>query len=170
VNPGQLYKIAAIQLAPGMVVTQAEFDKQSLIHPGDAADGVHVRQNWEFIARQYHNHGYLRAKVNPSQTLDRGQSTVRYTVDAEPGPVYTMGILTIENVSDDLKSMMLAAWKMPAGAVFNEGAVRGYFATHDVNPKLERVFAAASIKYVLHPHDDTKTVDVTLRLEKRPGA
>jgi hypothetical protein len=81
-----------------------------------------------------------------------------------------MGTLTIENVSDDLKSMMLAAWKMPAGAVFNEGAVRGYFATHDVNPKLERVFAAVSIKYVLHPHDDTKTVDVTLRLEKRPGA
>jgi hypothetical protein len=46
VSTGLLYKIAAIQLAPGMAVTQAEFDKQSLIHPGDAADGVHVRQNW----------------------------------------------------------------------------------------------------------------------------
>ena len=55
----------------------------------------------------------------------------------------------------------------PRGAPFNEGAVRGYFATHDVNPKLERIFALVNCKYVLHLNDASKTVDVVLRLEKR---
>ncbi len=168
VTAGPIYKVAAIQLAPGMAVSQADFDKQSMTHPGDVADGTHIRQNWEFIARQYHNHGYMKARVIATPTLDRAQSTVRYAVDAEAGPVYNMGNLTIENVSEDLRSAMMAAWKLPAGAVFNEGAIRGFFATHDVNPKLERVFAAVNTKYTLHLNDDNKTVDVSLRLEKRP--
>jgi hypothetical protein len=87
-----------------------------------------------------------------------------------------MGKLTIENVSDDLRALMLKAWKMPEGAVFNEGAVLGFFATHDVNPQLERIFAAVNLKYTLRVNDDTRTVDTTIRLEKRtptavsPGA
>ena len=165
---GPLYKIASIQLAPNMAVSQADFDKLSLTHAGDIADGEHVRQNWEFIARQYHNRGFMKARVTATQTLDHAQAQVHYAVNAEAGPVYTMGNFSVENVSDDLRSVILAAWKMPAGAVFNEGAVRGFFATHDVNPKLERVFAVVNIKYSLRPHDETRTVDVTLRLEKRP--
>jgi outer membrane protein insertion porin family len=165
---GPLYKIASIQLAPTMVVSQADFDKLSMTRPGDVADGEHVRQNWEFIARQYHNRGFMKARVTATPTLDHAQAQVRYAVDAEAGPVYTMGNFAVENVSDDLRSAILAAWKMPAGAVFNEGAVRGFFATHDANPKLERVFAAVNIKYSLRPHDETRTVDVILRLEQRP--
>jgi outer membrane protein assembly factor BamA len=164
---GLLYKVAAIQLAPDMLVTQADFDKQSQVHPGDVADAQHIRENWQFLERQYHNRGYMTARVQPTSTFDRSQGTVSYTVAAQPGPQYTMGALSIENVSDDLRAQMLAVWKLPAGAPFNEGAVRGYFATHDVNPKLERIFALVNCKYVLHLNDASKTVDVVLRLEKR---
>jgi hypothetical protein len=78
-----------------------------------------------------------------------------------------MGALNIENVSDELRTLMLAAWKMPAGAVFNEGSILGFFATTSVNPKLERVFATVDVKYVMRPNDDSRTVDLTLRLEKK---
>ena len=168
VSPGILYKISKIQLAPGLVVTQAEFDRQSQIHPGEIADSVRVRENWQYLARQYHNRGYMMASVHPTPSLDRAQGMASFLVTVEPGPVYSMGKLTIENVSDDLRAAMLAAWKMPAGAVFNEGAIRGFFATYNVHPALERVFAAANCKYVLHLNDDTHNVDVVLRLEKRP--
>jgi len=57
---------------------------------------------------------------------------------------------------------------MPAGAVFNESAVRNYFFLEDANPQLQRIFAAVNCKYSLHLNDDTHTVDVVLRLEKRP--
>lgn len=167
VETGPLYKVKSIQLAPGLLVSQADFDKQANTHPGDPATAPHIRQNWQFIERQYHNRGYMKARVNATATLDRAQDTVSYVVNVEPGPVYTMGTLSIQNVSDDLRAMMLAAWKMQPGTTFNEGAILGFFATYNVNPKLERIFAMVNCKYVLHVNDDKRTVDVTLRLERR---
>jgi outer membrane protein insertion porin family len=168
VSPGSLFKVTSIQLAPGMIVSQADFDKQAHTHPGDIASAEHIAENWRFIERQYHNHGYMKAQVTPAATLDHAAATVSYTVTAVPGAVYSMGKLTIENVSDDLRAGILKAWKMPEGAVFNEGAILSFFATRDVNPQLERIFAVVKIKYTLHLNDDTHTVDTTIRLEKRP--
>jgi outer membrane protein insertion porin family len=167
VTPGIQYRLAGVQLPPDMVVTQADFDKQAYIHPGDIADGQHVIENWEFIARQCHNHGYMKARVHPTPSFDRALGTVKYVVTADPGPVYSMGTLTIENVEDKLRAAMLAAWKMPAGAVFNESAVRNFYAIGDANEALKRVFAAVNCKYVLSLNDASHTVDVVLRLEKK---
>lgn len=167
VETGQMYKVTAIQLAHGLLVTQADFDKQANTHPGDPANAVHIRENWHFIERQYHNHGYMKAAINVTPTLDAAQNTVSYQVNVVPGPIYTMGTLTIQNVSDELRGQILSAWHMQPGTVFNEGAILGFFATHDVNPRLERVFATVNVKYVLNFHDDTHTVDVALRLERK---
>ena len=62
---------------------------------------------------------------------------------------------------------MLVAWKMPRGSVFNEGAIRGFFATYMVNPDLERVFATVNVKYTMHLNDDNHSVDLVLRLERK---
>ena len=169
--PGPVYKVTAIQLAPDMLVSQADFDKQSHVHPGDVADAVHIAENWHFIERQYHNKGYMKARVTPQATLDKAQHAVSYAVSATPGPVYTMGNLSVENVSDEIRSMMLAAWKMPAGAVFNEGTIISYYAIDatdkSADPRLFRLFHSVNCKYTLKLNDDAKTVDVILRLEKR---
>ena len=165
--PGAQYKLAAIDLAPGLLVTQAEFDKQSPLHPGDFAD-ERLKEDWKFIERQYHNRGYVRAKIQPAAAFDHVSKTVRYSVAVDAGPVYTMGSLTLEGVTDELRSAILAAWKMPAGAVFNEGAIAGFFNTHGVNPALESVFSQVNYRYAVHPNDDSHTVDLTLSLEKRP--
>ena len=167
VTPGIRYRVKEIRLDPGLVVTQADFDRQSHIHPGDPADGEHIRANWLYLERQYHNHGFIRAKINATPTLDRDNGTVTYVATVHPGPAYSMGTLNIENVSDELRTMMLTAWKMPPGAVFNEGSILGFFATIGVNPKLERVFATVDIKYVMRPDDATRTIDLTLRLERK---
>jgi outer membrane protein assembly factor BamA len=167
VSTGALYKLAGVQLAPGLLVTQEEFDRQSHIHPGDIATSQYVRENWEFIARQYHNKGYMQARILPTPSYDRTQGTVSFTVTAEPGPVYTMGKLTIENTADDLRAAMWSAWKLPTGAVFNESALSSYFAGQDVHSALGRTFASTNCKYKLTMDDDAHTVDVSLRLERK---
>jgi outer membrane protein insertion porin family len=120
-----------------------------------------------FIAGQYHNHGYMKASVHPVPSFDRAKGTVSYSITVDPGPVYTMGALTVANVSDDLRAMMLAAWKMPAGSVFDESAVRNYYAIGDANPTLKRIFAAVNCSYNLTLNDAPRTVDVILKLEKK---
>jgi hypothetical protein len=56
---------------------------------------------------------------------------------------------------------------MPAGVVFNESAVLNFFAIGDANPQLKRLFASVNCKYVLSLNDDSHTVNVVLRLDKR---
>lgn len=167
VAPGPLYKVASIQLAPDMLVSQADFDKQADTKPGDPATAEHIAWNWHFIERQYHNRGYMRAKVTATPTLDHDHASVRYAVSAIPGEVYTMGKLSIENVSDDVRIAILKAWKMPEGAVFNEGAILSFFVTHGGNPQLGRIFAAVKLKYTLTINDEIRTVDTIIRLEHR---
>lgn len=168
VTPGIQYRLGGVQFAPDIPATQSDFYRQSPIHPGDIADGQHLTEDWQYISRQYHNHGYMMASVHPAPTFDHEKGTVSFMVTADPGPVYTMGALTIENVSDDLRAEILAAWKMPQGSVFNEGAARGFFITHGVNPALERVFAAVNVTYTQQLNDTNHSVDLVLKLEKKP--
>jgi len=167
VAPGPLYKLSSVQLGPGMLVTQAEFDKQSHIHAGDVADGQHVTENWQYLSRQYHNKGYMKARIEPVATFDRAQGTVSFTVNAVPGPQFNMGTLRIDNVSDALRTAMLAAWKMQPGTPFDESAILKFFAIGDVNPALKNVFSQTDLKYTLAANDETHTVDVVLRLDKK---
>jgi len=168
VTPGIQYRLGGVEFAPDIPATQADFFRQSPIHPGDIADGQHLTDDWQYISRQYHNHGYMTASVHPTPTFDREKGSVSFMVTADPGPVYTMGTLTIENVSDDLRASILAAWKMPQGSVFNEGAARGFFITHDVNPALERVFAAVNLTYTQQLIDTNHSVDLDVKLETKP--
>jgi outer membrane protein assembly factor BamA len=169
VTEGVPYKLTAVTLAPELIVSQQTFDKQSGLHTGEVVSLEKLRTNWEFLRRQYHNKGYMRAVVDPQATFDRSAATVSYDVTATPGPVYTMGTFRIDNVTDDLRAAIVKAWPVPAGAPFNEGAILGMAATHDeVNPALGRVFAQVNLRYTLNLHDDAHTVDLTLRLERKP--
>jgi outer membrane protein assembly factor BamA len=166
--PGPQYKLARIQLAPDVIVSQADFDRQFPFRAGDVADGERLRAAWKFIEAKYHDRGYVKAKIQPAVTIDHTNKTASYLVTADPGPVYTMGSLAIDNVTDDLRMSMLSAWKLPAGAVFNESVISGFFNTHGANPALEQVFSSVNYHYTLAPNDATHTVDVKLALEKKP--
>jgi hypothetical protein len=166
--PGVQYKLGSVHLAPDLLVSQADFDRQFHFRTGDVADGVRLRDAWKFIEATYHDRGYVKAKVQPAATIDLANKAVSYYVSVYPGPAYAMGKLTIDNVTDDLRAAMLAAWKMPEGSVFDESLISAFFSAHSVNPALNQVFSGADCHYTLQFHDDAHTVDVKLTLEKKP--
>ncbi len=58
--------------------------------------------------------------------------------------------------------------RMGMGVVdFDESEVISYYTMQDAHSALGRTFASANCKYLLTLNDDTHTVDVTLRVEKR---
>jgi outer membrane protein assembly factor BamA len=168
VAPGVQYRIAAFELAPGLAVSQADFDRQPNLHPGDIADGARIRASLEWLAHQYHDTGHVRAQTSLAPTYDRAHATVRYTVNIDPGPVYTMGRLAIENVSGQLRGEILASWKMAPGSAFNESAIMDYFSDRKLSSDLKRTFAVANVKYILHIDDTAKSVGVELILQPKP--
>jgi outer membrane protein insertion porin family len=171
IEPGQLYKLGAIHLPSGELLTLAEINKaagavSNSIEKQSVKEGVALRTALLYITGQYKAKGYMDCVVKPHPQYDDANSVVNYTLEVQPGPVYKMGKLTIENGAEDLRAAMLAAWKMPAGAVFNASAIQAYFSSQGNTP-LGRTFASANCKYQLAVNDDTRTVDVTLRLEKK---
>ena len=168
VAPGNLYHLGHIALAPGLLLTQQQFDHLADYQPGDLADDKHLRPQLNIIKRAYHDNGYMAAQIKTEPTFDPAQNIVNYKVSVTPGPVYTMGQLTIENASDELRAAMLAAWRMKPGMPFKEIELVRYFAIGDANPTLARVFSAKSYKYNMELHAETRTVDVVLHMEKRP--
>jgi len=165
VTTGKIYMLAGIELAPGLVMTQAEFDKMADLHVGDHADYRHVQSNLDALTFKYHNRGLMAAKIHAEPTLDRAKDQVRYRVTVEPGPVYTMGKVSVENVSDDLRKAMLAEWKLQAGVVFRESAVTDFYGTQ--TPALNRLYSNMNCRYTLTLNSEERTVDVKLRLERR---
>ena len=171
VEEGRLYKLGAIHLPSGDLLNLAEINKaagtvSNAVEKQSVKGGVALRTALLFVTGQYKSKGYMDCVVTPHPQFDEAAGIVNYTLEVQPGPVYTMGKLTIENGADDLRAAMWAAWKMPTGAVFNESALHDYYYTQGNTP-LGRTFASAICKYKLTKDIETHTVDVTLRLEKR---
>jgi outer membrane protein insertion porin family len=171
IEPGQLYKLGAIHLPSGELLTLAEINKaagtvSNSVEKQSVKEGVALRTALLYIAGQYKAKGYMDCAVTPHPQYDNANGVVNYTMEVQPGPVYKMGKLTIENGAEDLRAAMLAAWKMPAGAVFNASAIQTYYSSQGNTP-LGRTFAASNCKYELTTNSDIHTVDVTLRLERK---
>jgi len=167
VEEGPQYKLAGVQLTSDLIVTQANLDKLPGLHLGDIASSTRLRAIWDLIERQYHNKGYMKARVQPTPAFDRSKGTVSYSVAVDAGPQYTMGKLKIINASDDLRETILSLWKLPNGEVFNESELRGFAVSHGANQALERLIATVNLSYSLKFHDDSHTVDVDLTLERK---
>jgi outer membrane protein insertion porin family len=172
VEEGRKYRLGSIHLPTGELLDLADINKAAGIATNkletamSIKEGVTLRTALLVVTGKYTSKGYLDCIVTPHPQLDEATGVVNYTFDAQTGAGYTMGKLTVQNASDELRALMLAAWKMPAGAVFNQGALYDYYYGQGNTP-LGRTFASASCKYELAKNSETRTVDVTLRLERK---
>lgn len=172
VEEGRHYKLGTIRLPSGEALDLARIDQaagltSTTTEKFTVKEGVTLRAALQFVTGQYKQTGHMDCVVTPHAELDEAAGVANYRIEVDPGPVYTMGKLTIENGADDLRAAMLAAWKLPEGAVFNINALSDYFRKQGNTP-LGRTFDSSICRYKLAAHRDTHTVDVTLRLERKP--
>jgi outer membrane protein assembly factor BamA len=171
VAEGRHYKLGSIYLPSGEPLTLADINKtagvvSNTVEKMTVKDGVTLRTALAYVTGQYKSKGYMDCVVTPHPQFDDANSIVNYTLEVQTGPVYKMGKLTILNGADDLRAAMLAAWKLPEGAVFNESAIQTYFYSQGNTP-LGRTFASSTCRFKLTRNIQTHTVDVVLLLEKK---
>jgi outer membrane protein assembly factor BamA len=172
VEEGRHYKLGSIHLPSGDPLIMTEINNtagsgSNSIETQSVTGGVTLRSALFYVTGQYKSKGYMDCVVTPRPQYDDAAGVVNYKLEIDPGPVYTMGKLSILNGADDLRAAMLAAWKLPEGAVFSEKAIRDYYTSQSDKTPLGRTFASAYCKYKLTLNDDTHTVDVALLLEKK---
>jgi outer membrane protein assembly factor BamA len=169
IQEGRIYKLGAIHLPPNSLVSQEEIDKAIRAYGKTTAKGQILRYTWFQIASSYKSKGYLDCAVKTQPEFDESTGTVSYTVDINPGPVYHLAFVKFENVSDDLRRLLMRSWQMLPGDPFDESYVSNFLVkAQKDDPALERTLATVKPTYDVLADPQTHDVNVVIRLEKRP--
>jgi outer membrane protein assembly factor BamA len=164
VEQGRIYSVSSIRLPPDAPVTQTEIDK-TLSFPGPP--GVKVRSVWTLLSGRYRNKGYLDCKIVPHATFNEADATVSYTVEVDPGPVYHLALVKFDNVSDQMRALLLHNWEMMPGDVFDESYVGNFIVkAQQQDPVLRRSLEGVKAKFDVTANPNTREVNVVIHLER----
>jgi outer membrane protein assembly factor BamA len=119
IRPGPVFKWAGATWSGNTAFSAAELDTLVATKPGDSADGMKVELAWQRILDAYGNKGYLDAELDKTPVLDDAAGRVSYRVTIKEGPQYHMGALVLTGLSLEGERRIIAAWKIPDGAVFS---------------------------------------------------
>jgi outer membrane protein insertion porin family len=169
VQEGRLYKLGTIHLPPSSLVSQEEIDKAISGYGNTAAKGQILSYTLFQIVSRYKSKGYLDCAVKTQPEFDEVAGTVSYRVDIDPGPVYHLAFVKFENVSDDLRRLLMRSWQMLPGDPFDESYVSNFLVNAQKDdPALLRTLATVKPIYEVRADPQTHDVNVIIRLEKRP--
>jgi len=167
IQEGRLYRLGAIRLPDNVPVTQAEITKTLAATPNGPVEGVRFRTLLGLIASRYHSKGYLDCKLTPTPQFDESASTVNYSIAVESGPVYHLGFVKFDNVSDELRTFLIRNWQMLPGDPFNESYVANFISTVQQNdPVLRRSLSGVKTTFDAIADPQTHDVNVVIRLAK----
>jgi outer membrane protein assembly factor BamA len=173
IEEGHLYKLGSVHLPADSLVTQAEVDKIATLQTSTTAQmavpskGAAIRGIWATISARYKAKGYLDCTIVPHPELDETASVVNYTVEIKPGAQYHLGLLRFDNVSDDLRKLLMRNWQMMPGDPFDESYVAGFLmAAQKSDPVLTRTLAGVKPTYTVMADPQTHEVNCVIKLER----
>jgi len=88
-------------------------------------------------------------------------------VEINPGPVYHLGLLKFENVSDDMRKLLMRNWQMLPGDPFDEGYVANFLLlAQKADPVLQRSLSGVKSTFDVRADPQTHEVNCVIRLER----
>lgn len=166
---GRVYKLGAVHLSTYSVISQTDFEKAvaTFNQAQTRVKGLTLRAIWEFVATRYKAHGYLDCKVDPRAEFDEGTGTANFSVNIDAGPVYRLGLVKFENVSDDLRKLLMRNWQMLPGDVFDESYVANFIGNaQKADPVLMRSLSGVKAIFDVRSDPNSHEVNVLIRFER----
>ncbi len=120
IEPGPAFTWGGATWTGNSAVGVLDLDTTIPLHAGDPANGMKIEAGWDAVRELYMRHGYLDVDLKPVPKFDATAGKVSYSVAVTEGPQYHMGKLVLSGLSIDGESRARAAWKIPAGAIFDE--------------------------------------------------
>lgn len=159
ITEGAQYRVAALTPPANGLIAPQDFAKMVFLHPGDVANEDLLRDTLAMVSGAYKARGYMDAKIDATPARDASAHTVSYAVSVDPGPVYHMGQLALQNVSDEQRAEILRVWPLHAGDVYNVGEVASFLVMHK---KELHSLDGWSATWKAFAHEDTHIVDVVV--------
>lgn len=162
IDPGPAFTWGGATWQGNTAVGVLDLDTAVPLHAGDPANGMKIEAAWDAARALYMRHGYLDVDLKPVPAFDAAAAKVTYAVTVTEGPQYHMGKLVLSGLSLDGESRARAAWKIPAGAVFDNSMYEDF-----LDNGIKQAFAGLPFHYekigrYLQKDPSTHTVDVLL--------
>lgn len=157
IDAGPQYRVGAIGLAAGSMISDADFAPMCRLHPGDVANEDLLHETLAEVSGAYKSRGYMDAKVDAPPALDAASHTVRYTIAVEPGPIYHLGKVTFTGIDDQQRAEITRAWPLHEGDIYDARQVAGFLVTHRNSLHSLDGWSAS---YKAYAHPDTHIVDL----------
>ncbi len=169
IQEGRTYKLGAVHLSSDAVMTQAEVDKAvaGFAQAEVRVKGLTLRNVWASISTRYKSKGYLDCKLTPQPTFDDAAGVANYTVEIDPGPVYHLAFVKFDNVSDDLRKLLMRNWQMLPGDAFDESYVGNFILNaQKADPVLQRSLSGVKTSFDVLADPNTHEVNVVIKLQR----
>lgn len=162
VEPGPAVSWHAPTWSGNSVLGTLELSTLVPLHEGDLADGMKIEGGWEAIREAYAKRGYLDADLAATPHYDDNAKTISYAVSISEGPQYHMGKLVLTGLSLEGEKRIRAAWRIPAGTVFDRSVYDEFIATGIKGAFSGLPFHYDKIGRFLQENPKNATVDVLI--------
>lgn len=167
VEEGRQYKLGTIQLPADAPVEKAEVDKVLTLAAANQSRGTGVRTVWTLLAQRYRSKGYLDCVLNPHSQIDEAAGTVNYTVDVMPGQVYRLAFVKFDNVSDEMRVLLMKNWQMLPGEPFDATYATSFILKAQTqDPVLRKALVGVKAKFDVAADPQTHEVNLVVHLER----
>jgi outer membrane protein assembly factor BamA len=167
VEEGRQYKLGAIQIPPDAPVEKAEIDKILNIAAANQSRGIGLRSVWSMVAQRYKSQGHLDCVLTPHARIDEAAGTVSYTLDVNAGPVYHLGFVKFDNVSDELRALLIKNWQLMPGEPFDPNYATNFMLKAQTqDPVLRKSLAGVKGTFDVTADPATHEVNLVVRLER----
>ena len=124
-----------------------------------------IRKDMAKLTEFYLNRGYIRAKVGEPQVKVEPKGLL-LTIAVEEGPQFKRGKVTLSGDLIEPEETIRKKMKIFKEEYFNREAIRKDVRTIRAM-YADRGYAAATVTPMIKEHDDTQTVDVDFRMDKK---
>jgi outer membrane protein assembly factor BamA len=129
IEPGPAFVWNGVRWSGNQAIPSSELTKLVEPNPGARADGMKIQGSWENVRSAYAKLGYLDVALDPVPELNGTTKLASYEVKISEGPQYHMGNLVLTGLSIEGEKRIRSAWKIPAGAVFNDSVYEQFLDT-----------------------------------------
>lgn len=162
VETGPPYRVFWLNADGGPLLAGKDLSRFFSLKPGDLADRDPFEQLGLQLRLLYQHAGFEDVDIQSKPTLDREHRTVSYRLTLNPGPLYKLRSLRIEELSEEQEARVRTLFGMRVGEVFRDDVINALYRQIADEPLLKTYSFTFSVK----KDKDTQGIDLTLSFYK----
>ncbi|MBA3714668.1 MAG: hypothetical protein H0W76_19790 [Pyrinomonadaceae bacterium] len=171
VEEGAAYLWDGAEWAGSQTLTAPELDAALGMKRGDVANGVKIESGLDSVRKAYGRKGHLAARLRYAPDFDDATRRVVYRFDLNEGPLYRMGLLSIDGLSEADANNLRTRWRLLPREPYDASYI-DEFIKNEVRDFLKSVqsegrsLGSPKITSAVKPDHEKLTVDVAITFKQ----